>query len=285
MEDLLQVGQVDRSRTMISFIGSIEHRYRHGPEAALRYLDERIDVGSMSDRVARTYAVMGRVVLAEGSDQLVHFAEQALEAPSTPGLFTMFSIAQFDLAAVLAATVAGSADDVARAQQSLHRPIDGSSLPEAWHTIAQSHATSGTERAALLLQAADHLDACALKLEAAHRRIEAAEHDRACVPDDVLAEAGAFARACGATWVADRAAALSPNSPTVPIDPPDDSLTKREWEVAAEVARGLTNREVAQELFISIRTVTSHLDHIYTKLGFSSREELSDYVADTLANT
>ena len=47
------------------------------------------------------------------------------------------------------------------------------------------------------------------------------------------------------------------------------------------MASGLTNREVAGELFISIRTVTSHLDHIYTKLGISSRGDLTDYVSAT----
>ncbi|MCP5026896.1 MAG: helix-turn-helix transcriptional regulator, partial [Actinomycetia bacterium] len=51
-------------------------------------------------------------------------------------------------------------------------------------------------------------------------------------------------------------------------------LTAREREVAREVADGLTNREIAERLFISIRTVTSHLDHIYTKLSIGSRAEL-----------
>ena len=39
----------------------------------------------------------------------------------------------------------------------------------------------------------------------------------------------------------------------------------------ALVARGYTNRSIAEELFISEKTVTSHLTHIFTKLGVSSR--------------
>jgi DNA-binding CsgD family transcriptional regulator len=40
---------------------------------------------------------------------------------------------------------------------------------------------------------------------------------------------------------------------------------------------GLPNREIAQRLFISVRTVGNHLNHIYTKLGVNSRDELRDY--------
>lgn len=55
----------------------------------------------------------------------------------------------------------------------------------------------------------------------------------------------------------------------------DDALSTREREVATLVMDGLTNREVADRLFISVRTVTSHLDHIYTKLGVRSRHDLA----------
>ena len=48
-------------------------------------------------------------------------------------------------------------------------------------------------------------------------------------------------------------------------------------EVAGLLAEGLTNREIAGRLYISIRTVTSHLDHIYTKFGLSSRVALADW--------
>lgn len=48
-------------------------------------------------------------------------------------------------------------------------------------------------------------------------------------------------------------------------------LTKREVEVLQQVAKGITNREIAQELVISERTVAHHLEHIYNKIGISSR--------------
>lgn len=55
-------------------------------------------------------------------------------------------------------------------------------------------------------------------------------------------------------------------------------LTPRQLEVAELVAEGLSNSEIAEQLFISVRTVESHLDHIYTKLGLNSRVSLATYL-------
>jgi DNA-binding CsgD family transcriptional regulator len=52
-------------------------------------------------------------------------------------------------------------------------------------------------------------------------------------------------------------------------------LTAQEQAVARLVAEGLSNRQVAAELFVSIKTVQFHLTHIYSKLGVSSRAELA----------
>jgi non-specific serine/threonine protein kinase len=52
-------------------------------------------------------------------------------------------------------------------------------------------------------------------------------------------------------------------------------LTRRESEVAVLVARGLANREIAAQLYVSVRTVEAHVDHILTKLGFHSRTQLA----------
>src|SRR5688500_12072993 len=57
---------------------------------------------------------------------------------------------------------------------------------------------------------------------------------------------------------------------------PND-LTKREQEVLALVARGKSNQEVADELFISIKTVDTHKSHILDKLGLKNTAELVRY--------
>ena len=51
----------------------------------------------------------------------------------------------------------------------------------------------------------------------------------------------------------------------------EPALTTRETEVLVHVARGLTNREVAAQLFISEKTVARHLSNVFAKLGLASR--------------
>jgi predicted ATPase/DNA-binding CsgD family transcriptional regulator len=67
-----------------------------------------------------------------------------------------------------------------------------------------------------------------------------------------------------------------------PEDPwragPSAGLTQRERQVAALAATGLTNREIAGRLYLSVRTVEVHVDHVLTKLGFRTRTQLAAWV-------
>jgi DNA-binding CsgD family transcriptional regulator len=54
-----------------------------------------------------------------------------------------------------------------------------------------------------------------------------------------------------------------------------DQLTEQELQIAHFVAQGLSNREVAAQLFLSPRTIAAHLRNIFRKLGISSRTELA----------
>ena len=58
-----------------------------------------------------------------------------------------------------------------------------------------------------------------------------------------------------------------------------DLLTRRERQVADLVARGLSNKDIALTLVISQRTAESHVDHILTKLGFTSRAQIAAWKA------
>ena len=64
-----------------------------------------------------------------------------------------------------------------------------------------------------------------------------------------------------------------------PEDPwragPGAGLTRREREIAALVATGMTNREIAGKLYLSVRTVEVHVDHALTKLGLRTRTQLA----------
>ncbi|WP_433591398.1 protein kinase domain-containing protein [Nocardia sp. CA-145437] len=65
-----------------------------------------------------------------------------------------------------------------------------------------------------------------------------------------------------------------------PTRGPGATLTKRERQVAELVARGLSNRAIATQLVISQRTAEGHVEHILTKLDFTSRLQIATWVAD-----
>jgi DNA-binding CsgD family transcriptional regulator len=88
-------------------------------------------------------------------------------------------------------------------------------------------------------------------------------------------DADRLARALGMAAYADRAAALVAHLEGT--RPP--ALSPREAEVAKLVARGLTNRQIAEHLVISERTAQNHVQHILTKLGFTTRSQIAAWSA------
>jgi DNA-binding CsgD family transcriptional regulator/tetratricopeptide (TPR) repeat protein len=74
------------------------------------------------------------------------------------------------------------------------------------------------------------------------------------------------------TLVAVAEGQLSPAS-----DEPTEGLTARELEITVLVARGLTNRQIAQELSISERTAANHIGRIFKKLGLHSRAQIATW--------
>jgi DNA-binding NarL/FixJ family response regulator len=63
--------------------------------------------------------------------------------------------------------------------------------------------------------------------------------------------------------------------PTVAVELPEQ-LTRREVEIARLAARGMRDKDIADELVLSVRTVESHLATVYRKLRINSRRELVD---------
>ncbi len=90
-------------------------------------------------------------------------------------------------------------------------------------------------------------------------------------------------RDLGASQYADRTArlllSLGERAPASKIRA-TGQLTRWQIEVARLVAEGLSNADIADRLYISLRTVTTHLDHIYIQLRFNSRTLLTRYVVE-----
>ncbi|MFD5393208.1 ATP-binding protein [Streptomyces sp. NPDC127097] len=70
---------------------------------------------------------------------------------------------------------------------------------------------------------------------------------------------------------------LAPTPP--PANEASAPLTRRERQVAGLVAQGMTNKQIAAELTISRRTAEGHVEHILTKLGFTSRAQIAAWAA------
>lgn len=106
-------------------------------------------------------------------------------------------------------------------------------------------------------------------LRRGRRRIEAREHLRAAL--EVFEALGA------AAWAERARLELRASGQTARRRDPStrDQLTPQELQIAHFVAEGLTNRQVAAQLFLSPRTIDFHLRNLFRKLGISSRTELA----------
>jgi len=113
-------------------------------------------------------------------------------------------------------------------------------------------------------------------LLAAEAATEAARVHRAAGRNASALAAESRAKELGGYCEGARTPTLSRRQDRVP-------LTKREREVVTLAAQGLSSKEIADRLVLSIRTVDNHLHHSYSKLGIASREELIQ-IGPSLAN-
>ena len=73
--------------------------------------------------------------------------------------------------------------------------------------------------------------------------------------------------------------AMDELGPSPGASAPDPELTRREIEVAELVGEGLSNKEIATALHISLRTAETHVQHILSKLGYQSRTQIARWVS------
>jgi ATP/maltotriose-dependent transcriptional regulator MalT len=152
-----------------------------------------------------------------------------------------------------------------------------------------SLAAGRTDATVLLLEAVNRFAALGSRLDAARTRLELA-HALAVPSPEVAVDTARHARteleALGALRDADAAAALMRSLGAKGRAGPRAAglLSRRETEVLRLLGDGLSNREIAERLFISPKTAEHHVSRIYGKLGVSSRAEAGAYAARNLGS-
>ena len=185
----------------------------------------------------------------EAKDRLVHAAEEHYRA----GRYTLAGIF------MLGATVNGTTKDFQFMEEIA--ALRQGPLAELSRTIAVG---SRKKDAAVMLEAAGQ--AAALELDAVQARCAALAFD--------------FAKAAGLSGKASAAHAilesLAESLPALPIIPRNKGplLTDRERQIATLAGNGVSNKDIALAIGISVRTVEGHLYQVFTKLGVSSRSDL-----------
>ncbi|MDQ4049147.1 MAG: helix-turn-helix transcriptional regulator, partial [Actinomycetota bacterium] len=142
---------------------------------------------------------------------------------------------------------------------------------------------SGEERVAHLREAVEVLETSQAKLELAKARcdlgVALVRARRRGEGRELLEKALTDARICAARGLAQTAheeLRVAGARPRRLHFSGVESLTASERRVAEMAAEGLTNREIAQALFVTPKTIENHLSRVYTKLGVSSRRALPE---------
>ncbi|WP_330252846.1 protein kinase [Nocardia sp. NBC_00565] len=149
--------------------------------------------------------------------------------------------------------------------------------------LAWTAAADNGKRAAILMGAAEHLLRSASGVttfftELSHYHDESERTVRRALGDRGFD--AAFRRGQAMGMDAAVAYALGEEPPTVTPPAAGLKLTKRERQVADLVAQGLTNKQIAAKLVLSQRTAQHHVEHILSKLGFTSRTQIAAWIVN-----
>jgi DNA-binding NarL/FixJ family response regulator len=263
-------------------------------DAALDAVQESVELAAEMDDSASTVVartVFGAVLGARGEPERARELLAAYELDS--GWICRW--APFLVESDLAAGDLEAAQTHAERAASL-APETGMAGARAASARAQALATLADDRpeaaAQFALRAIEEAEEAGTMLEAARARLVAG---RALVRGDRQAgieQLKAAARGgadCGARRVEDEArrelrragVRLGRGGPRAPGSEGLDALSPRELEIAQLVGEGLTNREIGARLFLSEKTIETHLTHVFQKLGLRSRTQVAAMVANT----
>jgi DNA-binding CsgD family transcriptional regulator/tetratricopeptide (TPR) repeat protein len=273
----------------------LAHRGR--PEEAARCVDEAREVyggAAAADRHIFTVIELAEATAALAAGDPERARALAAAAVATPTVLPCLGLAVLGEAQVAAGDPA-SALDTARRLGGLGPDAPWPAACGSWvEGLARTALGERAAALACLQRATDRLDGLGLPFQTARARLGWAEAAAAVDDGDEVpagradaAEAAhrslaAFDR-LGARPLADRARRLLRALGERPAAPPRavaGELSERELQVVRLVAAGLSNAEIAGRLFISPRTVTTHLQHVYGRLGLGSRTALTRWVLE-----
>jgi non-specific serine/threonine protein kinase len=298
-QEMLSVCQAAGDRQGIaSTLGHLAnvHYMRADFPAAWACLEaSRTEAGELADPgfASHWHFVGGQIALHEGRYDLARtLLSQELAAPGPPNRLLLSAYVMMNLGTVARAqgnyeeaeSLAGRALEIA-AQYG-----DKALLAHVLEAAAcQSSAIEQHERALCLSGAATALrEAMGAPLSPAWRHTldQWLEVSRTALTAQTSTAAFNNGQAMSLQEAIEYARASSPRASgvaegTQPIPAPAaDPLTQREQEVAALVAQGLTNRQIASRLVITERTVAAHIEHILNKLRFASRTQIGVWMAE-----
>lgn len=264
------VGQL--SRGAAAYLKGDLHRLRGQDRAAEAEFQRASELGrDPQPGLALLRLATGRVEAAAASiRRAYHEAGDPMSRARLAGGYVEITLASGDVAAARSAT-----DELGTVAGMLGRP-----LPTALHLQVLGAVLLGEDQPEPALSALRRalagwreLDAA---YEAARTRMLIAAACRAVGDDD-----GCEMELASAIPVFDRLHAVrdaaAARAALHAAAPPSSGLTAREEEVLAHIAKGLTNRQIAERLVVSEKTVATHVGHILTKLGLPSRAAATAY--------
>ncbi len=289
-EALLVSGAADDAvRAHVLVARAVETIWRGSPEEALTPLEQAVTAARAAGEQLLEASAMFVLALCRGFAGELDGAGRVLQAcldltrPAGEVHVRSYALAAMGMLALLCGDPEVAADLERQALKMKTELGDRASTAFALEVLAWVAATERRhERAATLLGAADALwrhlgvDPDAVPYLSTNRR-RSEEHvgiDRG----DVAFRA-AFRR--GAALSDEQMLDLAlEKTPVEEASEEEVPLTRRELEVAHLVGCGLSNREMAEQLRISQRTVESHVEHILRKLGFGSRTQVVAWVVE-----
>jgi len=258
--------------------------------AASELAESALDLGTVNHLqpiVLGALTALCVVKLSTGDlDGAVKLGEEALDLSQKLGeLWFRGNVFNYLAQASLQQGEVGRADELLRESASCHLALsDREGLSHVVETLAWTAAERAAyERAAILFGSAERLRE---SVGSAVPTFFRPQHERAVSAASAGLGERAFASAFqrGGLMATEEAVAYGVDSrpATKPArrsgEQPQMPLTDRELEIARLIAEGLTNKEIASKLFISNRTVETHVTNMLNKLGLSSRTQLARWV-------